>query len=152
GRPITTRPVGAVERAWLRARRRPTAAALAFVSGLAALALVGVVTGIVYSRRLKEALDETELARGAEAQARHDEQRASFYNRITHANAAWREGNVSKAMLMLRDCPEEQRGWEWLYLRRLCFPELRLLHSPLGEMTWSTALAINPDGRQLAAF
>jgi eukaryotic-like serine/threonine-protein kinase len=152
GRPIATRPVGAVERAWLWARRRPTAAALAVVSGLAALALVGVVTGIVYSRRLKEALDQTEQARGAEARARHDEQRASYYHRITLANGAWREGNVRKAVLMLRECPEEQRGWEWLYLRRLCFPELRLLHSPLEDWTWSTALVFSPDGRQLAAF
>jgi serine/threonine protein kinase len=74
GQPIAARPLGALESGWLWTRRRPTAAALAMVSGMAALALVGAVTGLLYSGRLKDALDKAEQARGAEAKARRDEQ------------------------------------------------------------------------------
>jgi WD40 repeat protein len=141
--PITVRPVGAAERLWLWPRRRPTAAALAVVSGLAALALVGVVTGIVYSGQLKDALDKTEEARRAE-------QRTSYYHRVTLANNAWRDGNVRKVLRMLDECPEEHRGWEWLYLRRLCFPELRTLILP-NEKSWAMPIAFTRDGRRVAA-
>jgi WD40 repeat protein len=148
GQPIAARPVGALESGWLWARRRPTAAALAVVSGMAALALVGVVTGLLYSGQLKDALDKAEQARGDEAKARRDEQRASYYHRLTLANNAWREGNIAKVLRMLDECHEEHRGWEWFYLRRLCFPELRDLH-PLGG--WSNGVTFSPDGRQVAA-
>jgi eukaryotic-like serine/threonine-protein kinase len=142
GEPITARPVGTAERLWLWARRRPTAAALAVVSGLAALALVGIVTSLMNSGQLKEALNKT-------AEARRAEQRTSYYHRITLANVAWRDGNVSKVLRRLDECPEEHRGWEWLYLRRLCFPELRALHSP-REGCWIHAIAFSPDSRRVA--
>src|SRR5262249_3738178 len=45
GEPIQARPVGRLERAWRWSKRRPATAALLVVSGVAALALVGVVVG-----------------------------------------------------------------------------------------------------------
>jgi WD40 repeat protein/tRNA A-37 threonylcarbamoyl transferase component Bud32 len=148
GQPIAARPVGALESGWLWARRRPTAAALAVVSGMMALALVGAVTGLFYNGRLQDALDKAERARDDETKARRSEQRASYYHRLTLANNSLLEGNFAKVFRMLDECPEEQRGWEWSYLRRLCFPELRDLHPPGGS---SNGVAFSPDGRRVAA-
>src|SRR5207249_5659698 len=49
--PIVARPVGAVEKMLKWARRRPAAAALAVVSGLAALAVVALAVGLLYRAR-----------------------------------------------------------------------------------------------------
>jgi serine/threonine protein kinase len=56
GEPIQARPVSAAERAWIWAKRRPAVAALVAVSGVAALALVGGVVGLLYNAQLQEAL------------------------------------------------------------------------------------------------
>src|SRR5262249_4217939 len=67
GEPIQARPVSRWERAVKWARRRPTAAALLGVSGLAALLLVA--GGIAYDIRLGWALNEA--TRNAEESRQH---------------------------------------------------------------------------------
>jgi eukaryotic-like serine/threonine-protein kinase len=141
GEPVRARPVGAAERAWRWARRRPAAAALVLVSGVALAALVGVATSLWYSGRLRGALDQAE-------QARRGEERANYFHRITLANLAWRDGNVRQVLQLLDACPEEHRRWEWYYLRRLCFPELRRIAAHDGPIR---GIAFSPDGRQLAS-
>jgi serine/threonine protein kinase len=54
GEPIQARPVSIFERVWSWTWRHPTAAALAVVSGLAALALLGIATGWGYTVVLKQ--------------------------------------------------------------------------------------------------
>ncbi len=154
GEPVAARPVGRLERAWLWARRRPATAALVLVSGVALVALVGFVTSLFFSGRLKDALDVAEQARRDEAQARREVDRVNYLHRITLAQTAWRDGNFHKVMQMLDDCPGEHRDWEWYYLRRLCFPELRVVGRD-QEVEWQpgsvVCLALSPDGRQLAS-
>jgi WD40 repeat protein/tRNA A-37 threonylcarbamoyl transferase component Bud32 len=65
GEPIQARPMGRVERAVRWVRRRPAAAALLAVSGVAALALGGLVIGQIFHAQLQIAYD-------AEAQARRE--------------------------------------------------------------------------------
>ena len=55
GEPILARPVGPWERAAKWVRRRPAAAALLIMSGVAVLALVGVAVGAHYNRQLRAA-------------------------------------------------------------------------------------------------
>jgi WD40 repeat protein len=62
GEPIRARPVRAWERAGKWIKRHPAVAALVVVSGLAALALVGVVVGGLYSSRLADANADLETA------------------------------------------------------------------------------------------
>jgi serine/threonine-protein kinase len=67
GEPIEARPVGTGERVVKWARRRPTAAALVAVSGLAVVSLL--LGGLAYQVRLRRALEE----------AQHERQRAETY-------------------------------------------------------------------------
>jgi WD40 repeat protein len=65
--PIQARPVGRLERATRWVKRQPAAAALLAVSAVAALALVGLVVGLIYNTQLNEAFEaEAEQRRQAE--------------------------------------------------------------------------------------
>jgi WD40 repeat protein len=64
GEPVRARPVSAWGRGLRWARRRPAAAALLLVSGLAALALVGLGVGLVYGTRLSDANGRLQAALG----------------------------------------------------------------------------------------
>jgi WD40 repeat protein len=74
GEPIAARPVGRLERAARWARRHPAAAALLGVSSVAALALVGLVVGLVYSAQLSTAYQSEAAARAQAELARQAEQ------------------------------------------------------------------------------
>jgi WD40 repeat protein/predicted Ser/Thr protein kinase len=83
GEPIRARRVSAWQRVVLWAKRRPAAAALVLVSGVAVLSLVAASTGALYNAWLQEALrdtaqakEEAELAQQAEAQAKQKAQQA----------------------------------------------------------------------------
>jgi WD40 repeat protein/tetratricopeptide (TPR) repeat protein len=64
GEPVIARPIGAWERGLRWVQRRPAVAALLGVSGLAALALVGVLVGLVYNAHLQVAFKEATEQRG----------------------------------------------------------------------------------------
>ncbi|MFM9587371.1 hypothetical protein, partial [Streptomyces caniscabiei] len=90
------RMVGPAERAWIWTRRRPTAAALLLVSGVAALASVGTAVSSVYNTRL--GAKNAQLAEAFEATDRALA-RANFYeyfHHIARAHAGWREGNMAQ--------------------------------------------------------
>jgi WD40 repeat protein len=162
GEPIQARPVGRLERAARWARRRPAAAALLAVSGLALVAMVGLVVGLVYSARLAEAYEAEEEQRRkaedalslAEAAKQGEEQqrkraedalaraeRIGYFHSIFLADVALKENNVLLAQERLRECKQGLRGWEWRYLNAQCHRELFAVP---GIVTFS------PDGARLA--
>src|SRR5262249_24091909 len=137
GEPVRARPVGRAERAVRWARRRPAAAALLGVSGVALLALAGLGVGAVYHRRLTRACEreanagvEAEAARAAEEEQRgiaeeasrkaeearrgEEEQRKKaeqigYHHSVFLADLALKEGQVALAQRHLQDCKRELR-------------------------------------------
>lgn len=165
GEPIQARPVGRAEKLWRWTRRRPAAAALVVLSGVTALALVGLGVGGWYHQRLQAAYDETESIRreeevqrkeavaalGREQSALKREQELLYFNRIVLAEREWSANNVGRARELLAECPVELRGWEWHYLQRLCHPEVLTVPGPGPTNTNYWNVAISPDGRTLAS-
>lgn len=138
--PIRARSVGAIERTWKWARRRPAIAGLlvavmlALVGGLAA-------TGWQWHRAERRRLEAEEANRAKEAVL--DRQR------IALAHREWLANNAARAELLLDECSNDQRHqWEWKYLRRLCRSDLATFHEPTAPVR---SVAFRPDGRKLAA-
>jgi WD40 repeat protein len=153
--PIRARRVGALERAWIWARRRPAAAALLLVSGLAALALVGAAVALSYNMRLEaknvqlaQASAETDRALVQAKHALDDAEFQRYFRHIAQAAAGWREGNMVEVEKLLDDCPPVRRSWEWHYLKRLCHTDLLTLR---GHSDAVSGLAYSPDGTRLAS-
>ena len=55
--------------------------------------------------------------------------------------------NLGRALQLLEECPEDLRGWEWNYLRRLCQVEPLVLRGT-AEFT---SVAFSPGGQRLAS-
>jgi eukaryotic-like serine/threonine-protein kinase len=167
GEPIQARPSGAWERGWKWARRRPAVAALLAVSGLALLALVGVVVGLSYSARLADSNARLHLALGEAEEQRRQAQAAFgraedylYLNRIVLADREWEANDVARTEQLLGDCPGPLRRWEWHYLKRLCHTDLLTLGGPpLGRASAPdrayaeavTGVAFSPGGERLAS-
>jgi WD40 repeat protein/tRNA A-37 threonylcarbamoyl transferase component Bud32/tetratricopeptide (TPR) repeat protein len=162
GEPIQARPLGRLARGLRWMRRRPAVAALLVVSGLALLALVGLVVGLVYNVRLtgayeaegaqrkkaEEALGLAEAAKRGEQQQRKiaedalaQADRTSYSHSMFLAELALRENNPIQARERLQLSKPELRGWEWRYLNAQCYPEL---FSVPGS-----AAVFSPDGTRL---
>jgi WD40 repeat protein/serine/threonine protein kinase len=139
GRPITARPVSALERAAKWARRKPA------LAGLIAFSATGLVSGVVtvgwYNIQLARAL----------AESRFQQRRSEGSAYIANANLVRRAievDDIAGALAGLASLgPEGRRGFEWPYLRRLCDYEL-LDRWETGEPVQS--LAYSPDGTRIA--
>jgi WD40 repeat protein/tRNA A-37 threonylcarbamoyl transferase component Bud32 len=155
GEPIKARPVGAWERGWRWAKRRPAAAGLLAVSGVAGLALVGLGVGWLYQQELKEekaktenALQAAERAGTAEAEQRKRADTYLYINRMVLAEREWSANNLGNVKKLLRETPEGLRGWEWRYLDRVSNVELARLN---GHSLPVMGIAYSPDGKWLAS-
>ncbi len=155
GKPIRARPVGPVERLVKWARRRPAVAAvyaLLLLAGSLALGGGGAtwlwLRADSQSRRTAEALEQAELSRQSEAEARRELARVSARHRVHLAHQAWEDNNVGQTLRLLDECPEELRGWEWGYVRRLC--HLELLSLPGGNGCGGHGITFSPKGDLLA--
>jgi WD40 repeat protein/tRNA A-37 threonylcarbamoyl transferase component Bud32 len=146
GEPIVARPGTAWERVAKWARRRPAAAALAAVSGLAAVLLVVVLA--VSNRLIAQRQSETESALGEKGKAMEGEQLAAYFNSTALAARELEAENVGRAEELLDGCPEALRGWEWNYLKRLRDGPPPALP---GHSGWGFAVAFSPDGRRLTS-
>ena len=153
------RPVARVERARKWVKRKPAVAALIATSALAALALVGVLVGLVYNNWLESALVEAQQQRNeAEQQRRRVEtlELGIRYDReVNLAHQALKDGTIARALNLLDNwLPEHQpagqsdlRGWEWHYVRGRCATELLTIRVP-GSVA---SMAFSADGNRLIA-
>ncbi len=175
GMPIKGRDVGAVERAVRWVRRRPAQAALAGVGAVAAMALVGVVVGLVYGIQLTAANDQLGIANSdlkntseqleiekteAEAQrtrarkAEGEARRYLYTATMPLVMQAEKDKNSGRVIQLLRHLipnevgAEDFRDWEWYHLWRKHHGEQSRL---LGHTKTVVAVAFSPDDKLLAS-
>jgi WD40 repeat protein/serine/threonine protein kinase len=158
GETVRARRTGPWERAVKCAKRRPAAAALVGVSGLAALSLVGLSVGLWYNGQLSATLDEAEKQRGeADRQRkRFEDLEAStrYLRNISQAQQAWQEARIGQTLRLLDlwrpkgEGEPDRRGWEWYYLRGLCHKDVCTLQS--SEAGFFCCVAFHPDNRRVA--
>src|SRR5262249_52388659 len=75
-----------------------------------------------------------------------NERRGAYFERIALAEREWGANNLGRMEQLLVACPEDLRGWEWRYLKRLRFGSL----SPLRHESGVYSVAFSPDGQYLA--
>ena len=105
-------------------------------------------------KALKDLEAATEGVKAARASAEADrdllaQERAKLawveYSRtIQRAHQEWRGNNVLAAVSLLNSTPEELRGWEWNYLKRLCDEQLITLR---GHGFAVVSAVFSPDGK-----
>jgi WD40 repeat protein/serine/threonine protein kinase len=151
--PIQARPVGVLERTWRWAKRRPAVAALIGVSVMAVLALL--IVGLLYDARLGSLIREADREHQEAAKANleaQDFRKKARYNlyvgNLKLAEHEWLTNNLARVRLLLREAPEEFRGWEWRYLNRVCDAELARL---TGHRRFVRGVAYSPDGKWIVS-
>jgi WD40 repeat protein/serine/threonine protein kinase len=148
GEPVLARRTSTWERLRKWSRRRPTAAALVLMSGIAALTLTGLAVALLFHSQLRSAYAEVTRQRGIAEVALAGERRFLYQNRVLFAQRELDENNLDAAEALLDTCPLDQRAWEWHYLKRQCHTEL--LRLP-GHTATVFAVATSPDGRWIAS-
>jgi WD40 repeat protein len=125
GEPIRARRTGVPERAWKWVKRRPALTGLLFL-----LALTGTagVAAVVWQWQ--------------------ETRKQLYHNRVVLAQREFEANNVVRAKVLLDECPPGLRGWEWRYVRRLCYatPHVTFPRQPsyVERVCWS------PGGKYLA--
>jgi WD40 repeat protein/tRNA A-37 threonylcarbamoyl transferase component Bud32 len=157
GTATSARPAPLWERGWKQVRRRPFAAALAGIIGLA-LAFV-VSLGLWHYAKLRAKNDELSKAhqevaqRKADAEARELRARQEAYTiQIRSVAELWnnrRVGFMAERLNELRPRPgqEDIRGWEWHFLWRLAQNERWLQ----GHRQRVHVVAFSRDGKLLVS-
>ena len=163
GEPIKARPAYFWERTWRWVRRHPAAAALATMSLIAALTLVGLGVELANQSQLR-----TAYRRGG-SPARHGRDgprcgsrgeaegsgraragaRLHYFNRFVLAEREWAANNVQRAEALLEECPPDLRGWEWRYLEALVPRRIEDPAPATPIEAWG--VAFSPDGQFLAS-
>jgi WD40 repeat protein/serine/threonine protein kinase/tetratricopeptide (TPR) repeat protein len=160
-RPVRARRAGYLERVGKWSRRRPALAGLLLgILAVAILGFAGVTGALCYAvagwkeadeQRLR-ANDERTVAQLARFKAEDHRRRAEtnlYYSRFAQARLEWRLNNVDGVKRLLEQCPSQNRGWEWSYLKSCCHADLMtLLNEPEEELVCS--VTYSPDGQRLA--
>jgi WD40 repeat protein/serine/threonine protein kinase len=133
-KPIRAKRPSLRQRAVKWARRHKTVVRAAGVVFLLAVVTLAVSTVLIW--RAKEDL----------SQALERERQNAYYERIALAEREWSANNLSRMQLLLDECREDLRGWEWYYLKRLPY-------QPLPDLRHDAAVhcaAFSPDGQRIA--
>jgi WD40 repeat protein/serine/threonine protein kinase len=150
-KPIRARRPTLTERLRKWAARQPAVVGLLLVSGLAALALVGVGVALLFNVRLHEELDTSDRLRQAEAQAKKQLEDLQYIQKIDRAQAALRDGNFDRVATLLDACPAEQRHWEWHYLKQQGHATVRTFEDLYADPEGKSGDAdLSPDGKHIA--
>src|SRR5262249_1911005 len=98
----------------------------------------------VHTQRANEDLHQ---ALDRERDSLKRERQDGYFQRIALAEREWAANNLGRMQLLLAECPEDLRGWEWHYLKRL--PRGGL--PPLRHGGAVLSVAISPDGQRIAS-
>jgi WD40 repeat protein len=151
GEPIQARPVGRLERAVKWVKRNP------WLAGAAAVVVLAVGGGMMYGylqyRETEAALATAKDALGREAARVKERDKANYdltyqlgADAMVLANAAYDSGDFKLARERLDKVPEEQRRWEWRYLKRQLHGGIFTLYGHTGPVT---CVAFSPDGTRI---
>ena len=152
-RPIRARRVSWVERLWRLCRRKPGVASLSVTT---VVLLVATVASLLVSRaRISAEKDITLDALESEREALQEletslsrEQHTNYFHRIARAARLIERGQHGVAEVMLEDCPESLRNWEWLHLMDRCRgSEPVVLRDQFG---WPLRVEVCPQGEHFA--
>jgi hypothetical protein len=141
-KPIKAKRPSLRQRAQKWARRHKTVVR----AGLVVLAL-GVVALAVSTALIWQKNQELEQSLEREWRLREQERRNAYYQRIALADREWSANNLSRMQLLLQECPEDLRGWEWHYLKGLRHQSL----PPMRHEVSALSAAISPDGQRIAS-
>jgi WD40 repeat protein/serine/threonine protein kinase len=132
--PVVACPASALYRFRKFARRNSRALLTALIVAVAVVLTAGGSGVMIWQSHqdLQHALDR--------------ERRGAYFERIALAEREWGANNLSRMERLLDDCPEDLRGWEWRYLKRLRFDAL----PPLHQESAVYSVAFSADGQFLA--
>jgi WD40 repeat protein/serine/threonine protein kinase len=141
-RPIHARRPTLRQRATKWSRRHKTVVRAALL--VLFLVVVALAVSSVFIWRAKEDLNR---ANADLTQALERERQKAYAQRIALAEREWSANNVGRMQQLLAECPEDLRGWEWHYLKRLPYRTL----PPLRHDSAVHGAAFSPDGRRIAS-
>ena len=149
GQPVLARPVSPITRGWRWCRRNPLAAML---SGTLALVVLGALISVTLLWRLAvQEARNADVARQEAVQESNLRRIQQYYSDIVVAQEAWLANDVQRCLSLLQRYvspgtdQEDLRGFEWYYLRGLCYENIPLATIQADNLTSSVVFA--PDGR-----
>jgi WD40 repeat protein/serine/threonine protein kinase len=148
-KPIKAKRPSLRQRAAKWARRHKTVVRAAMVVVVLAVAALAASTALIWQANegLNRANQGLNKANEDLKQSLERERRNAYFHRIGRAEREWSANNLARMQQLLDECPEDLRGWEWHYLKRLPhggLPSLR--HSAPAN-----SVAISPDGQRIAS-
>ena len=142
GRPILARQVGSGEKLWRWCRRNPVVASLMTAVAVSLLAGTGISAYFA-----------------VQAVQRAEDLRKQLYSsNVNRAVSEWQNKKVSQVERLLDACPEDLRGWEWRYARRLCYQDrvtiygYFALQQSVYDYTAHHTVAFSPNSQWVAAM
>src|SRR5262249_17256623 len=86
---------------------------------------------------------------GAGAGARRQAVNELYASNVALAHRDWLASNPGRVELLLNECPQELRRWEWHYLKRLSGTTGLWTFTLQPMPTAATGVAFSPDGKRL---
>ena len=150
--PVQACPPSAGYRLRKFGRRNKRAVVTAAAGGLVMVtAVAGLATSTLLiaseQRATANALQAETRAKDDLKQTNEGRRVETYFHLIALAHRELSADNLSRALELLKDCPEDLRGWEWRYLTRHCKVEPVILH----DKTEANSLAFSADGESLVA-
>jgi WD40 repeat protein/serine/threonine protein kinase len=112
------------------------------------IVLVSAVFALVVSTALVWRANEGLNAANRELHETLERERQNgYFQRIALAEREWSANNLGRMEQLLDDCPQDLRGWEWNYLKRLPHTSL----PPLNHQNAALSATFSPDGKWIAS-